>query len=244
MAISFGAEVRLATERLALVSDDDETGNIWTSILEHQNFDVVRLDVDSTTLGLIRTLRCALVVLAVQSMQPAYVKFIRALRSKTDAPVVMLFPRYDEEVLLKAFEAGADDYIFGSVSPRFMTIKVRAWLRRVRAASLRTAHDSSPRIRLDTNRRMVMTPSGKAVKLTHMEFRLMSELMRQPGYIHDSQGLTERIWGFATGDNSQIKNLVYRLRLKLEQNGFTFVNVESVPGTGYMLTIADTPESA
>jgi DNA-binding winged helix-turn-helix (wHTH) protein len=71
--------------------------------------------------------------------------------------------------------------------------------------------------RLDLDRKQVSTPEGAIVKLTNLESRLLYLLMGHPGWVMETDYLIDRVWGhFGEGDSALLKNVVYRLRRKIE----------------------------
>jgi len=71
--------------------------------------------------------------------------------------------------------------------------------------------------RLDPARRCLIDPSGVEIKLTNLEFRLLHLLMSRPAFVFSAEDIIQSIWGgFGNGDQVLLKNVVYRLRRKIE----------------------------
>ena len=88
-------------------------------------------------------------------------------------------------------------------------------------------------------RRTVMTPGGSVVKLTNLESRLLHLLMSHPNQVLPSEVIVERVWGYVgNGESSLLKNVVYRLRSKLEPDPRQPAYIHTVAGEGYMFLIA------
>jgi two-component system OmpR family response regulator len=229
-----GSLHQLAGYCALVISDDDETGVIWTSVLEEQHFETVSAAAEANAIDPAQVRICDIILLVIMFPTPQLLKLIRFLRNGTDNPILLLLHFYDEAFLLEAFDNGVDDYIFGTISPRLLLFKIRAWLRRVRPR-LQRSHPHAPpsSFYLDAARQLLTTGSGSVIKLTYLEFRLMQELMNQPGRVFEAQELGRRIWGYEPSDNTLLKNLVYRLRKKLERDPLNLTVIHAVPGIGY-----------
>ena len=72
------------------------------------------------------------------------------------------------------------------------------------------------RLKLDPSHRSAVGANKQEIKLTNLEFRLLHLLMSRPGYVFPAEEIIETVWG-AEGDVALLKNVVYRLRKKLEE---------------------------
>ena len=107
----------------------------------------------------------------------------RRLRAESDVPIIMLTAKDAEEDLVRGLQLGADDYVTKPFSPRELTARVRALLRRARAEDEPQAdvlERAGGRLLVDSARRRV-TLDGELVDLTESEFRLLQALARFPG---------------------------------------------------------------
>jgi DNA-binding response OmpR family regulator len=78
--------------------------------------------------------------------------------------------------------------------------------------------------------------NGGTARLTNLELRLLYYLMNRPDQIVTVEELNQRVWGYnAEADNTMLKNVVYRLRRKIEADPANPLIVQTVPGTGYRL---------
>ncbi|MBK8431343.1 MAG: winged helix-turn-helix transcriptional regulator [Chloroflexi bacterium] len=88
---------------------------------------------------------------------------------------------------------------------------------------------------LDRARLEVQRPSAEPVRLAPLEMRLLEALMLNAGQVLTAESLITTIWGAEGGDRTMLKQLVYRLRAKLEPNPAQPRYIETVPGVGYAL---------
>jgi DNA-binding response OmpR family regulator len=158
----------------------------------------------------------------------------KAIRARSEVPVMMLTARGDEEDLVRALELGADDYLTKPFSPRTLLARVKALLRR---AGIEQADIvESGRVSLDLEAHTIAIDGGAAIRLTRLETRLLQILVAQAGHVVSAERLLAHVWGHrGSGDRQLLKQLVHRLRQKLEKEpaGADLLHTES--GVGYRL---------
>jgi two-component system response regulator BaeR len=164
----------------------------------------------------------------------------KALRATTDVSIVMVTARVDEIDRLLGLELGADDYICKPFSPREVVARVRAVLRRARAAT----GDSSPvadanagRLVVDESRFEVKL-DGATVSLTPVEFRLLKTLAAAPGRIYSRDQLMDKLYEdrrvmLDRTVDTHVKNVRRKLaRIAPEED-----IIRSIYGVGYKLEL-------
>ncbi len=150
------------------------------------------------------------------------------------APIILLTVRSSEQDQVQGLDLGADDYLTKPFSPRTLLARVRAALRR--AGVDRPAPFASGDLVLDADRQTVSRSGGEAIRLTSMEFRLLHLLVANAGRTLSSERITGHVWGYrGMGDKQLLKQLVHRLRRKIEPAASSPVYLISVPGVGYLL---------
>ena len=153
----------------------------------------------------------------------------RALRERSDVPLMMLTSRTDEADRVLAFELGADDYVPKPFSPRELVGRVKAVLRRVAPDGPSVLHEALryPNLTVDPMSRTVER-DGCALDLTRREFDLLWHLAARPGRVVSREALYESVWGDeARGDLHTLDVHINRLRSKLEAS----------PGPRYLVTV-------
>ncbi len=161
----------------------------------------------------------------------------RRLRRDSGVPIIMLTARDDETDKVVGLELGADDYVTKPFSPRELTARVRAVLRRHARdsdAEVLRAGDivlDVPRLRAEV--------SGRTVPLTATEFQLLTALARQPGRVFTRSQLLDAIHGVAFESYERaIDAHVKNIRRKIEPDPRTPRYLLTVYGVGYRLTDA------
>ena len=138
-----------------------------------------------------------------------------AIRARSRVPVMMLTVRGEEEDLVRALDLGADDYLTKPFSPRTLLARVKALLRRSGMES--TAPLAAGRIALDLEEHTVRIGTATPVRLTKLELRLLQMLLANAGHTVSSERLLVQVWGHrSNGDRQLLKQLVHRLRQKIE----------------------------
>ncbi len=146
-------------------------------------------------------------------------------------PVIFLTARGEEVDRVVGFELGAEDYVVKPFSPRELTLRVKALMRRaVPDEAGETKIVQRGGIRLDRDRHEV-TVDGQALDLTPTEFDLLGYFMDRPGRVLNREALLDNVWGagvFVT--DRTVDTHVKRLRSKL---GAGADSIETVRGVGY-----------
>ena len=223
--------------KVLIVSNQQTTGPLWVFSLQQQKLNVA-LEADPT-----QTLqRCEaevpdLIILDINFPEAATLDLIRNLRNEMLTPIMLLTPVRSEEYMLETYKAGVDECIPKPVSPSLFQAKVKVWLRRFGSV---TADNLTPvkvgTLQLFPSERIVMLKNGGAVQLTNLELRLLYYLMNRPGQIVTIEELNQKVWGYnAEADNTMLKNVVYRLRRKIEADPANPLIIQTVVGVGYKL---------
>jgi len=223
--------------RVMVACDDSEIGEIWVHSLQVRSVEPILTNMSEEAYQAWGQVIPDLIVLDVGPDPMPAVSLCKRLREESVTPILVFSTWTDEAHLLELYHAGADECIGKPISPALFLAKVTAWLRRawnVPAEGLDSLRIGD--LRLDPGRRVLEMPNGLQVKLTNLEFRLMHLLMRHPGHTIDTDTLIERIWGYSgNGDHTLLKNVVYRLRRKIESQPNSPVYIQTEVGQGYQL---------
>lgn len=156
-----------------------------------------------------------LVVLDINMPGLSGFQVCEAIRRDSRVPVMMLTVRGEEEDLVRALGLGADDFLTKPFSPRTLLARVAALLRR--AGMDAAAPLAAGRVLLDLGEHTVAIDAGAAVRLTPLELRLLQMLVANAGRTVSSERLLVQVWGHKSGGDRQLlKQLVHRLRQKIE----------------------------
>jgi DNA-binding response OmpR family regulator len=160
---------------------------------------------------------------------------LRRLRARGGrTPVMLLTVRSSEEDQVRGLDQGADDYLTKPFSPRTLLARVRALLRR--GGVEKPAPMVSGDLALDAESQSITIRGGTAVRLTALEFRLVQLLLASAGQPVPVDRLTHHVWGWrGAGDRQLLKQLVHRVRQKIERDPAEPAYLVTAAGVGYEL---------
>jgi len=221
-----------------VVEDDLTVSEVVTRYLEREGF-VVEVAYDGAD-ALERALADPPELVVLDLMIPSLDGFevCRRLRAAAPVPVIMLTARGEEADRIVGLELGADDYVSKPFSPRELTARIKAVLRRAGGGVVTSGDGSEPtmlragELEVDTVAHEARR-NGDLVSLTAREFDLLVHLMRHPRRAFRREQLLEQVWGFAYGDTSTVTVHVRRLREKIEADPADPRHVCTVWGVGY-----------
>lgn len=222
--------------KILIVDDDNELRDLIGFALRQAGYITVAAGDGPEALRLFEVEQPDLVVLDVNLPIMSGLDVCRRIRAESTTPVMMLTVRSSEEDQVAGLDLGADDYLTKPFSPRTLLARIRALLRR--ADLDRPTLQRSGDLQLDPEEQTVSVQGREAVRLTNLEFRLLQYLLTNAEHTIPAERLTLHVWGYrGVGDRQLLKQLVHRLRQKLEQNPAEPAYVVTVPGVGYRLTL-------
>jgi DNA-binding response OmpR family regulator len=222
------------TARVLVIDDDPTMCDVVRRYLEREGFSV-SLAHDGAA-GLEMALRDLPDLVVLDLMLPKLDGFevFRRVRAVAPIPVVMLTARGDEDDRVTGLELGADDYLAKPFSPRELTARVRAVLRRASGAmsdggatALRAGELEVDVLAHEARR------DGHPLALTVKEFDLLVYLMRMPNRAVRRDELLEAVWGYSYGDTATVTVHMRRLREKVELEPSAPLHLVTVQGVGY-----------
>jgi len=222
--------------RVLVVEDEPDLASVIAAYLRGETFDVDIAGTGPQAVTMAKDLRPDLVVLDI--MLPGFdgLEVCRQLRTFTDCYVIMLTARDDEIDKVIGLSVGADDYLVKPFSPRELTARIRAMLRRPRTIG----QDSTGQharlfgpMRLDPDARKVWLDDVE-LELTRTEFDLLESLTSAPKRAFTRRQLIDAVWGSDWyGDEHIVDVHVGHLRKKLEDDAAAPRFIRTVRGVGY-----------
>jgi DNA-binding response OmpR family regulator len=220
---------------ILLVEDDPTVSEVVARYLEREGYVVEQVADGRDALGRATASLPDLVVLDLMLPGLNGLEVCRRLRSIAPVPVVMLTARSAEEDLVSGLELGADDYVTKPFSPRELTARVKAVLRRAQPP----LDSNPPPATIDAGDLQIdlaaheVRHDGDAVALTAREFDLLTHMARHPRRAFRRDELLEQVWGYTYGDASTVTVHVRRLREKIEVEPARPAHLVTVWGIGY-----------
>ena len=204
--------------KIIVVCDQRDTAPVWGYVLSQQGLIVTLETSIEKAIDRWSTEVPDLVMIDIDIEHQDPIVLYKKFRAVSVAPIMLFLPTHHEIQILEAYAAGVDEVVIKPISPAIFLAKTMAWVRRswivpVDGLSLVKAG----KYRLDPARRCVIDPGGLEIKLTNLEFRLLHLLMSRPAFVFSAEDIIQSIWGgFGSGDQVLLKNVVYRLRRKIE----------------------------
>ena len=160
-----------------------------------------------------------------------------------DVPVIFLSAYGQEEIIARAFENGADDYVVKPFSPTELVARIKAALRKREAPEW--AEPSQPYVfgdlTIDYAERRV-TLAGRPVQLTAIEYGLLFELSANAGRVMTYDRLLQRVWGLrSSGDSRRVRTAAKQLRRKLGDDANNPAYIFTEPRVGYRMPKGEMP---
>jgi two-component system KDP operon response regulator KdpE len=221
--------------RILVVDDEPRMIRFIRINLELENFMVSEAHNGLEALEALRTQLPDLVLLDVMMPKLDGYETLKTIREFSAVPVIMLTAKGEEEDIVYGLELGADDYIPKPFSPRELSSRVRAVLRRseMPSASEKAVLKIDERLQVDFNRREVIV-NGERAKLRPTEYRLLFHLIENAGWTISHEQILAKVWGYEYRDEAHYVRLyVNYLREKIEEDPSNPKYILTERGVGY-----------
>ena len=227
--------------RILAVDDDIQALRFVRDALTEAGYQVITTDDPEQVLGLMEREQPRLVLLDLVLPGTDGVELMQDILRIAEVPVIFLSGYGQDQVIVRAFEMGADDYIVKPFSPTELAARVQAAMRR-RTGPARMA-PSEPYVRgeltIDYEQRLVSV-AGEPVRLTAIEYELLRELSVHAGRVLTHQHLLQRVWGKTEPATPRvIRTHLMRLRRKLGEEGDDPKYIFAEPRVGYRMERPD-----
>jgi DNA-binding response OmpR family regulator len=178
-----------------------------------------------------------LIVIDIEPIELLALRVVNELREQAVIPILLLGSIQTINFMLETYEAGVDEYILKPIEPALLHAKIKAWLRRTWSIPVGMLDALKVGdIRFIPAERTLLLDGQPPVRMTNLELRLMYYLMSHAGRTITAEELCQRVWGTDREVNkSTLKNVVYRLRLKVEPDPANPYYIRTVAG-GYQFT--------
>ncbi|HWD08963.1 MAG TPA: response regulator transcription factor, partial [Actinomycetota bacterium] len=227
--------------RVLVVEDDPTMAEMVAYNLRRQGLEVEIAHDGSLGLERGKAAEVSLILLDVMLPSVDGLQIAHQLRAaRPGLPILMLTARGEEEIKLRGFAAGADDYLTKPFSMEELMVRVKALVRRSRAEAIRT---ESPSEIIFGDLHLVARDfrcwvAGREVALRPKEFSLLARLCSEPGRLFSRVELAEDVWGYNhLGDTRTIDTHVKNVRRKVE-TGSAYRYIETVRGLGYRFRLS------
>jgi two-component system, OmpR family, response regulator RegX3 len=224
--------------RVLVVEDEESFSDALSYMLRREGYDAVVAGTGPEALAEFDRAGADIVLLDLMLPGLSGTEVCRALRSRSNVPIIMLTAKDGEIDKVVGLELGADDYVTKPYSARELVARIRAVLRRrgeaAEAPSDEGVLEAGP-VRMDVERHVVAV-DNEQVSLPLKEFDLLEYLLRNAGRVLTRGQLIDRVWGSDyVGDTKTLDVHVKRLRAKIEPDPANPKYLLTVRGLGYKL---------
>jgi DNA-binding response OmpR family regulator len=220
--------------KILLVDDDPDLLAVTGFALQQAGFLVVMAADGVAALDAFQREQPDLAVLDINMPRMTGFELAEKLRERSRIPLIMLTARSEEADVVRALGIGADDYLSKPFSPKILLARVKALLRRVGLDTEEAVAVGA--LSLDLPELMLLGLARGPVRLTPLESRFLQLLFAHSGRTVPTDRLLVHVWGNRAGGNRQLlKQLVHRLRQKVEADPADPHLIRTIPNAGYLL---------
>jgi two-component system alkaline phosphatase synthesis response regulator PhoP len=221
------------SNRILVVEDEEAIRKVVETYLESAGFEVKSVDNGLDVLEAVRSFAPDLIVLDLMLPGMDGIEITARVREESDVFILMLTARSEEADRVAGLRIGADDYLTKPFSPRELTARVEAILRRARRIAPAQNKDLRFARLVISPDRMEAYAGDTLLDLTTTEFTLLLELARHAGRVLTRDQIIDRVWGEDFYGTDRIVDVyVGQVRRKLEQAGGEEI-IQTVRGVGY-----------
>ena len=181
--------------KILVIDDEPSITNLVSAYLKPEGYEVYTAADGPSGLKAARAFKPDLVILDIMLPGMDGLELLSRLRRESQVYVILLTARTEETDKVVGLSVGADDYVTKPFSPRELTARVKAALRRIQAGAAASSEVLAFRhLRLDAGARRV-TVDDRPVELTAIEFDLLKALAESRGLVLSREQLLHRVWG-------------------------------------------------
>ncbi len=230
--------------RILVVEDDREILEGIGIYLKNQGYEVLKAENGREGLALAEKEKIHLAVVDVMMPGMDGITMTMKIREKYDFPIIMLTAKSEELDKLTGFQCGADDYVTKPFAPLELLARVNSHLRRYKKyldiLSDKEKKEEEENVYtvggLELNENTVtLSVDGNPVKVTPLEFKILTLLMKNPGRVFSAEEIYEKVWNERAVNTDTIMVHIRNLREKIEYNPKEPKYLKVVWGVGYKI---------
>ena len=221
---------------VALIVDDEaQIRRLLRVVLEGENYQVHEAENGWQGLTEIASRRPAVILLDLGLPDMEGLEVLKRLREWSEAPVLVLSVRDDEQSKVAALDSGAEDYVTKPFNTPELLARLRAAQRKTRPEEEVSVFKNGDLI-VDLTARVV-TRAGREIKLSATEYALLRLFVKHPGRVLTHRHILREIWGPKSEEHRQyLRVYVTHLRQKIERDPAKPSLIQTQPGIGYRFT--------
>ena len=228
--------------RILAVDDDDQALRYIRDALIKTGYAVIATGDPDDVPRLMEEEKPHLVLLDLMLPGTDGIELMKEITDANDVPVIFVSAYGQDQLVARAFEMGADDYVVKPFSPTELVARTRAALRK-RTTSEPAVPYVFGELTIDYAERLV-TLRGSSIDLTAIQYRLLVELSASAGRVLTYEQLLRRVWdSHGDADVRPIRTAVSAIRRKLGDDANNPIYIFTEPRVGYKMPKADTPRT-
>lgn len=221
----------MVQEKVLVIDDEEKILKLVTSYLERDGYQVKTARDGKTGLAAAKTFQPDVIILDIMLPGMDGLEVLSQVRRDSAVYVIMLTAKTEETDKIVGLSMGADDYLTKPFSPRELSARVKAALRRLNLTDQQSSRNvlSFQGLEIDFGSRKVLV-NGREIDLTAMEFDLLAALAQYPGLVLTREQLLEKVWGHDYFGELRVVDVhIGHIRQKLGDDQF----ISTVRGVGY-----------
>lgn len=223
---------------ILVLSNRPETGPMWVYSMQRKNWTVAFESSFDKAINRLREQIPDLILIDTQKPNENVIALVRELRAETMTPILLLSHAVPEDQIVDAYNTGVDECIIKPIGPALLIAKVCSWMRHTSRMDVDVNEDIRVNncVLIACNRQFQIGDHW-TVRLTNQELRLLHLLMSRSPRAISYDEIIQWVWDYATdSDYGALKNVIYRLRQKIETDPAQPQYLLTVPGIGYKFT--------
>lgn len=229
---------------ILVIEDEAPLRRLHTISLESRGFKVVDCEKGAEGVRLVGSLKPELIILDLGLPDMDGKEVIAKVRETSQTPIIVCSVRDEDEEIIKALDAGANDYVTKPFNPDVLMARVQANLRKAVAEEAGDTEVSNGAIRMDLVRHEVFI-SGEKTVFTPKEYELLRYFIIHRGKMLTHKQILKDVWGPAHGEDMQyLRVYISQLREKLEKIEEEQTYITTEPGIGYRMEIVSNKAAA
>ncbi len=224
--------------RILVVDDEPQIRRVMRATLSAQGYDVEIASNGREAIDTVQDHPVELILLDMKMPVMDGLEACRELRSRSDAPIIIVSVRNTEKDKVEALDAGADDYVTKPFGMEELLARIRAALRRMGPVAERDPESITlGSIVVDFEARRIIAPNA-SMRLTPKEFDLLRCLAASAGKVVHHRKLLQTVWGPEYGDEVEyLRVFINQLRKKIEPDPQHPRFILTEPWVGYRLAV-------
>lgn len=227
-------------DKIVICDDDKDIVRALQIYLSNRNYELLCAYTGREALDFVKKGDVSLVLLDIMMPEMDGITALRAIREKSNVPVILITAKSEDADKVLGLDVGADDYITKPFNILEVKARMKAILRRNAVTEKKAAKSNiinAGDMKIDCDSRNLYI-AGRPINLTAKEFDLLELLAVNPGKVYSRDNLLKAVWGQDySGDGRTVDVHMRRLREKIEDNPSEPKYVHTKWGVGYYFNV-------